>query len=146
MYAVVCSLMHSNIEPSHCVLLTGSLTLVTDLTSPPSAALHSSLTAMDGDGNRFNIQPNASFSIECVVESPGEFSLHANVDGRPLSTGNGTSVSVLMSTSVGPARVQKTLSIAFSSFSPAMNGVYGCTADSALTRVTSRKIFLSTGQ
>ena len=134
------------IDSSYCVLLIGSLTLVTDFTSPPSIALHSSLTAMDGDGNRFNIQPNASFSIECVVESPGEFSLHANVNGRQLSTGNGTSVSVAMSTPVGPARVQKTLAITFSSFSPAMNGVYGCTADSALTRVTSRKIFLSTGQ
>ena len=135
-----------SIESTLCVLFTGSLTLMTDLTSPPLAALHSSLTAMDGDGNRFNIQPNASFSIECVVESPGKFTLQATLNGDILNTENGINVSVLSTTLMGPTTVRKMLVIAFDSFSRGMNGVYACSAVSAVTSITSRVIFLSTGQ
>ena len=135
-----------SIESTLCVLFTGSLTLMTDLTSPPLAALHSSLTAMDGDGNRFNIQPNASFSIECVVESPGKFTLQATLNGDILNTENGVNVSVLSTTLTGPTTVRRTLVIAFGSFSRGMNGVYACSAVSAVTSITSRVIFLSTGQ
>lgn len=144
--------MHSNsnsalstIESDHYVLFAGSLTLVTDLTSPPFAALHSSLTAMDGNSNRFNIQSGANFSIECVVESPGDFTIQATVDGGVLNTGNGVNVSVLKATSLEPTTTRKTLVIAFDPFLPRTNGVYGCSATSSLTNVTSRKMFLSTG-
>ena len=123
--------------------LVGSLALVTDLTSPPPYALHS-LRALDGDRNRFNIEPDANFSIECVFESPGTFSLSAVRDGTPL--GNDDGVNEMTTSTQGPTTVRRTLRITFASFSSAMNGVYQCSATSSLTTVTSRMVLLVTGQ
>ena len=118
----------------------------TDLTAPPNTSLHSSLSVLDRETNRYNIQQNATFSLNCTAESPDDFTLEA----FPVGVENMTDVDISMneSNTLLPTTYVKTLTYFFSAFSPSSNGMYWCRAVSSATPnvLESRRILLGTGQ
>ena len=122
----------------------GSLEFTTDLTAPPTASLHSSLSVMDGENNRYNIEPNASFSLTCTAESPDDFTLSR----MPSSVTSAFTYDVADSMTTMPSTFVKTLTLTYSPFTPDLNGIYWCQAVSSTTsnELDSRRILLGTGQ
>ena len=118
-----------------------ALTLTSDLSTPPSASLHSTVNASD-DQNHYNIDPDSTFSVRCSFQSPNDFDLFAFKDGSQLT---GSSVSTSTTTSSSPTRTTKELTIQLTSFSAGDNGVYQCNASNSERSLLSRSVLLSTG-
>ena len=122
----------------------GSLIFTADLPPPSMDSLHSSLNVMDGQTNRYNIQPNASFSLNCTAESPDDFTL--SILRMPPSV----SLTPILSesTTTMPFTFAKTLTLTYSPFTADLNGIYWCQAASSTTsnELESRRILLGTGQ
>ena len=136
--------------PLHCMppppSPAGSLEFTTDLTAPPMASLHSSLSVMDGETNRYNIEPNASFSLTYTAESPDDFAL--SVSRMPSSATSAFTSDVADSMTTMPSTFVKTLILTYSPFTADLNGIYWCQAVSSTTsnELDSRRILLGTGQ
>ena len=124
----------------------GSLVFTTDLSAPPMDSLHTSLDVLDGEIDRYNINPNASFSLNCTAESPEEFTL--NVSRMPFSVTSDFTYSVTESNTTMPATFVKTQTLSYFSFTMDLNGIYWCQAVSSTTSnvLESRRILLGTGQ
>ena len=126
--------------------LAGSLVFTTDLTAPPMASLHSSLSVMDGETNRYNIEPDASFSLNCTAESPEDFIL--SVLRMPSTVTSAITSDVADSMTTMPSTFVKTLTLTYSPFTPDLNGIYWCQAVSSTTsnELDGRRILLGTSQ
>jgi len=124
----------------------GSLVFTTDLTAPPMASLHSSLSVMDGETNRYNIELNASFSLTCTAESPDDFTL--SVSRMPSTVTSAITSDVADSMTTMPSTFVKTLTLTYSPFTADLNGIYWCQAVSSTTsnELDSIRILLGTGQ
>ena len=109
-------------------------------------SLHSSLSVMDGETNRYNIELNSDFSLNCTAESPDDFTL--SVSRMPSSATAGFTSGVADSMTTMPSTFVKTLTLTYSPFTADLNGIYWCQAVSSTTsnELESRHILLGTGQ
>ena len=123
-----------------------SLNLISDLSAPPNGSLHSTVNVGSSEQNRYNIEPDSSFSIVCTFESPSDYDLLAYKDGSQLLNGSSVLVTVATTTTLSPTKMTKTLTIAFTTFSSPNNSVYQCNATSGDRTLLSRSILIATGQ
>ena len=122
----------------------GSLVFTTDLTAPPMDSLHSSLDVLDGETNRYNIEPDAVFSLTCTAESPEDFTLSVMPPSVPPAFTHG----LTEPTTTMPTTFVKTQTLTYSPFTADLNGIYWCLAESSTTlnELESRRILLGTGE
>ena len=120
----------------------------TDLTAPPMASLHSLLSVMDGETNRYNIRHNAAFPLTCTAESPDDEDFTLTVLRMPSSVNSAFTYSVTESSTTMPTTFVKTQTLNYSPFTSDLNGIYWCRAVSSTTSnvLESRRILLGTGQ
>ena len=117
----------------------------TDLTAPPMDSLHSSLDVLDGETNRYNIEPDAVFSLTCTAESPEDFTL--SVMPSPVTPAFTQGLTESTTTTM-PSTFVKTQTLTYSPFTADLNGIYWCLAVSSTTpnELESRRILLGTGE
>ena len=123
----------------------GFLEFTTDLTAPPTASLHFSLSVLDNATNRYNIEPNATFYLTCTAESPENFSL--TVSRTPSTVTSAFTNNVTESMTTMPTTFVKMITLTYSPFTSDLNGIYWCRAVSSTTsnELESRRILLGTG-
>ena len=129
-------------------MLSDSLNLISDLSAPPKESLQSTVKveSSTSEGNRYNVETDSQFSINCTFNSSSDYDLIVYKDGSQLLNSSSVYVTVETTTTRSPIRIRKTLTIQFTTFSSTNNGVYQCNATNADRTLLSRSILIGTGQ